>query len=540
MSAPPQNDGNNPEDNDETDHDVGYPSFSRQDSSHNSEGSFLSRLSEKISTTSSTDSSFPRRLARGVADMRLFKLARKRSKDRNQQIAAALALEREEELTPTLNNFAFANERPETPRTPLKDIGDFFRNWHKASMSTDRPAEPVKPASTGIPQMDRGSKRFVLDKTKLVSKRTMSSFSPTDADAAVPRMTITSFKRHSWALSADSNQSVEQPDTSTRAIVSYPMTSQPRRNTKQDFTHVSPLSSSASMEPPMLKRPKRPAILKMTTEPFGSWFNKKGLSEPPTPAMELKNPFAAIPKRSRKDVRTEETDSAPIKLSSSTMISGASQPLASPREEDEMVLRFTPTPLSSSASVQSLHFSHNHQISPSLSRQTKYQDGESHDSSEAPVDTTSSLKNLHAMRKHRGRFRGYFGESLTPDGSEGGGSVLPDLVGRSIGKGSTSHGSVESVDGRDIETGGAVSPGTGAGLGRMHPGYLNLSPAAALMKSQDTEDDSAPQGYEELIQSPREIPEHLSSSPLCPRHPKHPSKGTGYCPYHKMVWGVGR
>ena len=28
------------------------------------------------------------------------------------------------------------------------------------------------------------------------------------------------------------------------------------------------------------------------------------------------------------------------------------------------------------------------------------------------------------------------------------------------------------------------------------------------------------------------VPEHLPSSPLCPRHPKHKSGGTGICPYH--------
>ena len=28
------------------------------------------------------------------------------------------------------------------------------------------------------------------------------------------------------------------------------------------------------------------------------------------------------------------------------------------------------------------------------------------------------------------------------------------------------------------------------------------------------------------------VPEHLPSSPLCPKHPKHKSKGTGTCPYH--------
>ena len=29
-----------------------------------------------------------------------------------------------------------------------------------------------------------------------------------------------------------------------------------------------------------------------------------------------------------------------------------------------------------------------------------------------------------------------------------------------------------------------------------------------------------------------DIPEHLPNSPLCPRHPKHPSKGRGSCPFH--------
>ena len=28
------------------------------------------------------------------------------------------------------------------------------------------------------------------------------------------------------------------------------------------------------------------------------------------------------------------------------------------------------------------------------------------------------------------------------------------------------------------------------------------------------------------------VPEHLPTSPLCPRHPKHKSRGTGICPYH--------
>jgi hypothetical protein len=29
-----------------------------------------------------------------------------------------------------------------------------------------------------------------------------------------------------------------------------------------------------------------------------------------------------------------------------------------------------------------------------------------------------------------------------------------------------------------------------------------------------------------------DVPEHLESSPLCPRHPKHVSGGVGWCPYH--------
>lgn len=29
-----------------------------------------------------------------------------------------------------------------------------------------------------------------------------------------------------------------------------------------------------------------------------------------------------------------------------------------------------------------------------------------------------------------------------------------------------------------------------------------------------------------------DIPEHLPTSPLCPKHPKHKSKGTGVCPFH--------
>jgi hypothetical protein len=144
-----------------------------------------------------------------------------------------------------------------------------------------------------------------------------------------------------------------------------------------------------------------------------------------------------------------------------------------------------------------------------------------------PIDPTSSLKNLHAIRRNRGKFRGYFGESLTPDGSEGSGSVPHDLLGTSAAN-SSHHG--ESIE---------VAEALGAVQGRMHPGNLDMNSTGAST-SHSTEDEVAPEGYVERIRSPGDVPEHLSSSPLCPRHPRHPSKGTSYCPYHDTVWGVER
>ena len=41
--------------------------------------------------------------------------------------------------------------------------------------------------------------------------------------------------------------------------------------------------------------------------------------------------------------------------------------------------------------------------------------------------------------------------------------------------------------------------------------------------------DAEAQTREQLAVS---VPEHLPNSPLCPRHPRHPSGGTGDCPYH--------
>ena len=41
-----------------------------------------------------------------------------------------------------------------------------------------------------------------------------------------------------------------------------------------------------------------------------------------------------------------------------------------------------------------------------------------------------------------------------------------------------------------------------------------------------------PTGSEETTEQYLDVPEHLPSSPLCPRNPKHRSKGTGLCPYH--------
>ena len=39
-------------------------------------------------------------------------------------------------------------------------------------------------------------------------------------------------------------------------------------------------------------------------------------------------------------------------------------------------------------------------------------------------------------------------------------------------------------------------------------------------------------GQDEEANKYANIPEHLPTSPLCPRHPKHRSGGTGICPYH--------
>lgn len=42
-------------------------------------------------------------------------------------------------------------------------------------------------------------------------------------------------------------------------------------------------------------------------------------------------------------------------------------------------------------------------------------------------------------------------------------------------------------------------------------------------------EDSTVMSKEELAVS---VPEHLPNSPLCPRHPKHKSRGRGECPFH--------
>lgn len=50
-----------------------------------------------------------------------------------------------------------------------------------------------------------------------------------------------------------------------------------------------------------------------------------------------------------------------------------------------------------------------------------------------------------------------------------------------------------------------------------------------------------PKDIEDLRMFEWDLPEHLPSSPLCPLHPKHPSKGNGVCVYHgrNKMGGVG-
>jgi hypothetical protein len=286
---------------------VGSPRLS----SNNSEDSFFGKFSRKLSPSSSLDSSVPRRLIRSIPDLRLFRFARKKSKQqkelarvmaqeqakREKRDAAAVAAaiseaeESDQNITPasyriigsektdlmldkpgsniTLsaaeNDPAFGKPSP-APKTPFKEKGGFFRNWRKTSGSEFFEAKPqLSPIIS-----DKSIEHPEDQPQSFVSKVNSPHLERDMAPASTPgQMTISSFKRHSWD-SSHSEASISKPSV-------------PVHNPEKNVT-----SGLASLPTPdTLKREKRPGLLHMNvSESFTSWLNKRPGSLPPTPAAE--------------------------------------------------------------------------------------------------------------------------------------------------------------------------------------------------------------------------------------------------------------
>jgi hypothetical protein len=286
-------------------------------SSNNSEDSILGKFSRKISPSSSLDSSVPRRLIRSIPDLRLFRFARKKSKQQKElarviaqeqakkekrdaaavavavAVAAAIseAEESDQNITPascriigsektdlnldkpgsnitlsaTENNSAFGKSSP-APKTPFKEKGGFFRNWRKTSGSEFFEAKPqLSPRIS-----DKSTENPEDQPQSCVPKNNSPHLERDMAPATTPgQMTISSFKRHSWD-SSHSEASISKPSV-------------PVHNPEKNVT-----SGLASLPTPdTLKREKRPGLLHMNvSESFTSWLNKRPGSLPPTPAAE--------------------------------------------------------------------------------------------------------------------------------------------------------------------------------------------------------------------------------------------------------------
>lgn len=285
-------------------------SSSRQLSGQNSEDSTFNKFSKNVSPSSSLDSSTPRRLIKSIPDMRLFRFARKRSQQQKERAKAEAQERAEREMReaapfarlenidgdttpspyhnvsndqtdivlskPSSNDIVSAaeggsaSERSTPAKTPFKEKGGIFRNWRKSSgseffevKSQSSPKHSDK--FVKLPE-DHAKSSTVEVNCPLLEKDRAKVVSPTKG-----KMTMTSFKRHSW----DSSHS--------ESSVSKPFPSIP---TRKKSTTQGPVSAPT---PETSKRDKLPTVLRRNvSEGLTSWFNKKPPSQPPTPFEESK------------------------------------------------------------------------------------------------------------------------------------------------------------------------------------------------------------------------------------------------------------
>jgi hypothetical protein len=201
-------------------------SISSNESQQSGKSSKLSRHRSR-SPTGSLDSLVPRRVMRALPDLRMHHLARKQSRDLKEKTQA-----NHDETSPRigcaisnlpspLDQRVYSNPiSPSDTKTPLKELGGFFKPRRKPSTSMEiKPYEKKSPplSSTELQSAEKVLKSireqeflrsytnkpvFKLDKGKL-PQRPMIPPASDPIPIPMPNMRISSFKRHS-SKSSDS------------------------------------------------------------------------------------------------------------------------------------------------------------------------------------------------------------------------------------------------------------------------------------------------------------------------------------------------
>jgi hypothetical protein len=480
---------------------------------------------------------------------------------------------------------------PSGSKTPFKELGGgFFRTWRKPSASTEiKPQDSTVLLSTDLePQtteeMLHGTIKpkfldqlyvdrplFTLDEGKLPQRPMIP---PASKPIPIPNpskanMKISSFKRHSY----DSSDSPDEGATRSGRNESH----RPSALELHAYFANDPSISQARLKRPKLfpsgslsswfggKKPLAPSNLGASSKHcirtrlhVQSNDTYSGIHELPYASSEhqiilLQEPFEELESVEFPGLYFPTSNSninSPIAIPVDKSVSSSTSVLMMPEQiaTSTAPLSNTISPLASPQSKPLLLLS-GQRHSPALSEPSLTEDYPSRGLLSTSISDSAviTLKTLANMRRYRGRSRGYFDESLTPDDSESGDPFLSALEGR--GGSSPGHGggtpplpgfdTHRSVSaGVTLDAAGVMHNYTSVPDTKLEGSYRKRRMSTGRGRLDDEMDNFVSVFGEIEVWSPeatvreRDVPEHLANSPLCPRHPKHPSRGTGYCPVH--------
>jgi hypothetical protein len=490
-------------------------------------------LSQK--SLSSTDSSVPRRLVRAIPDLRMFKFVKKRNHERKIEEQKRLELEaenarldREAEEKKRKTQFQISTTaksstnrpgfirlpdkpkmvrasheilQPSTARSPFKDITGFFKAFGDKSKK-----ESSQSSQHSSSRQRRNSSKSNISRSTAILRTSISVNNPTPLTREPSDFSNIHNERQSGGTlirshaeeSKSSGTGLHSPRPKLVRMSITPF----RRQTNEEEGDENDVFSTARNSAPSAHTPCSGTEVAYF-EKVPSSTNNSHLS-PRSLASPVPSPGCAA-ERSGFETTVSSTSGYFTKKSRASSTLKQSDPSIA-RKRRYFSEPGTPEGRSVHSSIRKAGVRSEEDMSAPTTPLFEEQERDTSPVANPDYVSPASAGLPPPMKRRRGKFRGYFFEHSTPDGSDDSSPVL--MPWEPFWQKST--------------YGAATAIAPNARRSSVHKDWYNVRLDNIL-------DDGPDLGDARAVQ---DIPDHLPGSPLCPREPKHSSGGTGVCPVH--------